>query len=265
VIDVDPKDAPAHYGLGNALLAKKQLDEAGAEYRKAIALQPDYAEAHCNLAEILRLQGQFSAALDFLKRGHALGSKRKDWPYPSGQWVADAERLVRLEPKLPDLLAGKATPADNGERLGLVEVCRLQSRYLAGARLYANAFTADPKLADDLKASHRYNAACLAALAAARQGIGADKLDGEEQSRLREQALAWLRAELEQWSKQLDGGRLENRQFARHKLEHWQRDTDLAAVRDAAALKKLSAQEQESWRKLWADVAELLKKAGNAK
>jgi len=47
-------------------------------------------------------------------------------------------------------------------------------------------------------------------------------------------------------------------------FEHWQRDTDLASVRDAGALQKLTAQEQEAWRKLWADVAELLKKAGNA-
>jgi hypothetical protein len=36
-------------------------------------------------------------------------------------------------------------------------------------------------------------------------------------------------------------------------------------VRDADALKILSAREQESWRKLWADVAEALKKTGNAK
>ena len=48
-------------------------------------------------------------------------------------------------------------------------------------------------------------------------------------------------------------------------LEHWQRDTDLAGVRDPAALEKLTAEEQEAWRKLWADVAELLKKAGNVK
>ncbi len=48
-------------------------------------------------------------------------------------------------------------------------------------------------------------------------------------------------------------------------LEHWQRDTDLASVRDADALQKLTAQEQEAWRKLWADVAELLRKARDAK
>ena len=175
---------------------------------------------------------------------------------------SNAERLVRLEAKLADVLAGKATATDNGERLGLAEVCRLTRRYVAAARLYADAFTADPKLADDLKAGHRYNAACSAALAAAGQGTDADKLDDQEHRRLRQQALAWLRADLEQWAKRLEAGKPEDRQVMRATLEHWQRDTDLASVRDADALQKLTAQEQEAWRKLWADVAELLKKAG---
>ena len=264
-IDLDPKYTEAHYNLGLALKHKGRLDDAVSEYKKAINLQPDYAEAHCNLAYALRLQGQLSASLDFYKRGHALGSKRQNWHYPSAQWVADAERLVRIEARLPDLVAGKATPADNSERLGFADVCRLQRRHIAAARFYADAFTADAKLAADPNAGHRYNAACSAALAAAGQGSDADKLDGMEQSRLRQQALAWLRADLEQWSKRLDGGRLDDRQLARATLEHWQRDSDLAGVRDADALKKLSGREQEAWRKLWADVAEVLKKTGNAK
>jgi tetratricopeptide (TPR) repeat protein len=262
-IELVPTNAPYHYNLGIALAANNQLDEAVAAYKKAIDLQPDYAEAHCNLANTLRLQGQLSASLDFYKRGHALGSKH--WRYPSAQWVTDAERLVRLEAKLPDVVAGKTTPTDKGELLGLLEVCRLKRRYVAAGRLYGDAFSADPKLADDLKAGHRYDAACYAALAAAGQGTDAGKLDDQEQSRLRQQALAWLRADLEQWSKRLEGGKPEDRQVVRAKLERWQRNTDLAGVRDADALKKLSAQEQEAWRKLWADVAELLKKAGNAK
>lgn len=48
-------------------------------------------------------------------------------------------------------------------------------------------------------------------------------------------------------------------------LQHWQHDADLAGVRDAEALRKLSPEDQDAWRKLWADVAQLLKKAGNAK
>jgi tetratricopeptide (TPR) repeat protein len=265
-IELDPKLTIAHYNLGSALQAKNQLDEASAQYRQVIDLQTDqYAEANCALAGILKSQGQLSASLDFYQRGHASGSKRKDWRHPSAQWVADAERLVRLEAKLADFLAGKAAATDNGERLGLAEVCYLKRKQVAAARFYADAFTADPKLADDRRASHRYNAACAAALAAAGQVTDADKLDETEKARLRQQALAWLRVDLKQWARGLEAGKPKDRKVIRAMLEHWQRDTDLASVRDADAIQKLTAQEQEAWRKLWADMAELLKKAGDAK
>jgi tetratricopeptide (TPR) repeat protein len=264
-IELDPKGAAAHYNLGNALRAKNQLDEASAEYRKAIDLRGDcYAEANCNLADLLGSQGQFSASLDLYKRGHESGSKREDWRYPSAQWVANAERRVRLETKLADILGGKVTAADNRERLGLAEVCALKRRYVAAAGLYADAVNAEAKLADDPKAGHRYNAACSAALAAAGHGTDAGELDDQEHRRLRRQALAWLRADVEQWAKGLEAGKPEDRRNMRAMLEHWQRDADLATVRDAHALQMLTAQEQEAWRQVWSDVAELLKKAGNA-
>jgi hypothetical protein len=48
-------------------------------------------------------------------------------------------------------------------------------------------------------------------------------------------------------------------------VQYLQHDAVLASVRDADALKNLSAEEQAAWRKLWVDVAELLKNAGDAK
>jgi hypothetical protein len=44
-------------------------------------------------------------------------------------------------------------------------------------------------------------------------------------------------------------------------LRHWQEDTDLAGIREAAALAKLPAAEQAACHALWADVAALLGKA----
>jgi hypothetical protein len=139
-------------------------------------------------------------------------------------------------------------------------VCRLQRRYAAAARLYADAFTADAILADDLKAAHRYHAACFAALAAAGQGTDADKLDDQERSRLRKQALDWLQADLNLWDKRLADDNPEARQVAQNTLRHWQADSDLTGVRDAAVLKMLPDKEREAWRKLWADVEDLIKK-----
>ena len=64
------------------------VDEALAAYRRAIELMPDHAESHCNLGIMLWKQGEFAQALIALERGHELGSRRKDWRYPSAQWVS---------------------------------------------------------------------------------------------------------------------------------------------------------------------------------
>ena len=63
-------------------------------------------------------------------------------------------------------------------------------------------------------------------------------------------------------AKQLASGRKEDRAAVQQKLRHWQKDTDLAGIRDAAALAKLPADERAAFTQLWADVAALLKKAG---
>jgi hypothetical protein len=44
-------------------------------------------------------------------------------------------------------------------------------------------------------------------------------------------------------------------------LRHWKQDADLAGVRDKEALEKLPEAERTEWRKLWAEVDELIAKA----
>jgi serine/threonine protein kinase/tetratricopeptide (TPR) repeat protein len=264
-IEIDPKFAGAHFNLGKALQAKGDRDGAVAEYREAIALKSDYAEAHCGLGAVLKAQGRLVEALASYRRGHELGSKQPAWRYPSAQWVREAERLVALEGKLIAVLEGNALPKDNDERLGLGLVCRLKRQYHAAARLYADAFAADLKAADNPKTGHRYNAACAAGLAAAGQGTNAGKLDAQERTWLRRQALAWLRADLLLWQTRLEGAKPEDRALVQKTLRHWQRDSDLAGLRDADAVAHLPAEERETCRTLWADVAEVLKKAGASK
>jgi hypothetical protein len=40
----------------------------------------------------------------------------------------------------------------------------------------------------------------------------------------------------------------------REAIQHWQKDADLAAIRDPAAVVKLPADDQEACKKLWAGV-----------
>ena len=72
--------------------------------------------------------------------------------------------------------------------------------------------------------------------------------------------LDWLRADLDSWAKQVENGKPPVRAAIRQTLQHWQKDTDLNSLRDAAALANLSAAERADFQKLWADVAALMKK-----
>jgi serine/threonine-protein kinase len=261
-IELKRNYATAHYALGQVLHGKGQVDEAIACFKKAIELEPNYAEAHCNLGGALRRQGRFAESLSAYQRGHELGRKQPDWRYPSTVWAREAEWMAAMESKLTAFLEGEFQPKDTAERLGLAGVCYARKLHATAARVYADAFAADPKLADDLKTGHRYNAACDAALAAAGQGEDAARLDDKEKARFRKQALDWLRADLALHTKQLESDRSAERTAAQDKLRQWQQDSDLAGLRDAAALAKLPREERTAWEKLWADVAALLKKAG---
>src|SRR5262249_59971558 len=118
---------------------------------------------------------------------------------------------------LPALRRGEYQPRDNDERLALVAIRQSQGRYKAAARLYAEAFTADPGLAENLTTECRYRsteeepfyervesidtearylAARCAALAG--RGLGRDGagLSQAERARWRQPARAALRADL---------------------------------------------------------------------
>jgi hypothetical protein len=99
---------------------------------------------------------------------------------------------------LPKVLEGLVQPRDAAERIAFADLCRkpLKQRYAAAARFYAEAFAAEPKLAEDLRVQARYNAACAATVASCGQGKDAAGLNAKERPRLRRQALAWLRADL---------------------------------------------------------------------
>jgi predicted O-linked N-acetylglucosamine transferase (SPINDLY family) len=59
---LDPDYAEAHNNLGIALLSRGETDAAIASYRQALLLRPDYARAHNNLGNALQTRGNFEAA-----------------------------------------------------------------------------------------------------------------------------------------------------------------------------------------------------------
>jgi serine/threonine-protein kinase len=237
------------------------VDGAIAAFRQVIHLKADYAEAHCNLGQILQNKGQFTEALAHLRRGHELGTKQPGWRIPSAEWVRKAERMVALEKNLPAILHGEAQPADTPERLTLAKMCAARAWHAAAVRLWADAFAADPRRAGDLNTQDRYNAACSAALAGC--GFGNDDPPPGDAARekLRRQALAWLRADLAAYIKLLAGANPQAPALVRQRLQHWQRDVDFRGVRGDDALAKLPEAERQDWQQLWQDVEALVRRA----
>ena len=90
-------------------------------------------------------------------------------------------------------------------------------------------------------------------------------MEAKERARLRRQALDWLQDDLAAWTKVAAKRSVPSKAAVRRTLAHWQNDSDLAGVRDKAALAKLPKEEQQAWHKLWADVEALLKKVKAAK
>jgi tetratricopeptide (TPR) repeat protein len=226
--------------LGKALRDQGRLDDAIVAYREAIRAMPGYAEAYCDLGATLARAGDYNGALEMYRKGHEMGSRFPGWPYPSAQWVARAERELALAARLPALLRGEDQPRDNAERLAVAYMAKDRRHHVLATRLWAEALTADPRSANDLKAGSRYDAACSAALAAAGQAEDGAQLDDRERLRLRKQALNWLRADLAL----LDSSRSADPTAAHQALRRWQEDSDLADLRDAAALTKLAAEER---------------------
>ena len=120
--------------------------------------------------------------------------------------------------------------------MDVVNVCRLKRMHAAAARFSAEALASDPKLGDDRRAQHRYDAACSAALAAAGKGEDAADLDDEAKAKLRGQARDWLKADLTALGKLLTSGPPQARPFIVRALSRWQKDADLAGLRPGAVV-----------------------------
>ena len=69
---INPNYAEAHNNLGIALKAQGKLDEAIASYQRAIAINPDYAEAHFNLGNALSDKGKSAEAATSYKGAIAI-------------------------------------------------------------------------------------------------------------------------------------------------------------------------------------------------
>ncbi len=264
-IQLKPDYALAHCNLGYSLRDQGKLAEAEAAFRKAIELDPKDADARYLLGFTLQDQEKFREALQAIRRGHELGSRQPGSIYHSTETLRKAESFADLNARLPALQKEQEKPKDARERLALAQLCQLHKKlFVASARWYREAFAAAPRLADDLNAGHRYNAACAAALAGCGQGRDADKLDAKERARLRQQALDLLRADLEAYRQVLEKSAGKAGPAIAQRMQHWLQDGDFARVRGEKTPAKLPEPERKEWQKLWQEVEALRQRAAQA-
>ena len=100
-----PSLFPAYNNLGNVLRRQGKLDEAVARFEHAVALNPDVAEVHKSLGNTLKQQGEFDRALASLERALALKPDHAEAHF-------SRTNLKTFRPGDPDLAALEALAAD---------------------------------------------------------------------------------------------------------------------------------------------------------
>lgn len=251
-IRLDPQFADAHCNLGLALNAQDDLTGAAAAFRQALAsLDPRNERlgswTYYNLAGVLLRQGLFAEALKALHAGKALAG----WPDPEGKNViAHCERMLAKDIELAAVLEGKTEPKDAAALIDLARHClHVKKMPAAAARFYDDAFAHDANLVS----AHRYAAACAAAQAGSDAGNDAATLDTAAKSRLRQRAQSLLRAELAAQKRRLQTYPAQALDV-HLLLEQMATNPGLAGVREPKSLDRWPETERRSWRQFWNDL-----------
>lgn len=259
VIELNSTSAKSYRWLSHVLRYQNKLGDALTAVQKAVDLEPNDSWGLELLATDLMENSQFAEALDVLRRGLAVSKGQPRNRYFLDQ-IKRVENWLVIEPKLQQLIAQETKPAGDLERLDVAELCRIKKYYRAAAQFSAEALQNAPELGNNIGRQHRYLAACHAALAATRPGADNVEMSASEQAVLRRNAIDWLRADLDAWSQVIAGGDAPAIARARTQLRHWWQDSDLAGIRDDAALSRIPPDEQADWRRFWSAAAGLLKK-----
>jgi Flp pilus assembly protein TadD len=156
---LDPKHASIHNNLGNALLARNNLNGAVASYREATRLAPANARAHNNLGNALRLKKDLAGAIASGREAvrldpkvaaahNNLGNALRDANKPA-EAVVHYREAVRLDPRYVTAHANLGLAVQLlGDLDGAVgsfrEAVRLDPTYAPGHAALAWVYAAGP-------------------------------------------------------------------------------------------------------------------------
>ena len=239
-IQLDPAQAlESRYGLGLALAETSDLPGAIKEFQEA--LRQDNRREFRLLRSVMMAK-QPEGAIAALRRVRELAPDNPEIAVAIDEAVGQFENLSNSGGHVPKIVR-------DSDDANLPSLLYSRRYFRASAAIWSTAFAPD-----------RYNAACSAALAGYGQGNDPPP-DGAARTKLRMQALDWLAADLRDWSKLLETNKAKNHETVQSTMQHWRKDADLAGVRDADPLAKLTEAERKEWQSLWVDVDQLLKTA----
>ncbi len=246
---------PDYLKLGQVLLRLNLLDQAGAAYSEAIAFDGKYADGYLGMGAVMRRKGKFAESNIFYRTG-------LEHMAPNDSGRPTKEALIKLnlffldmERRLPSILAGQETAAVNDLLEVAISWVDLE-RFATAAFVYQKALVADDP-GKSLLPEHRSEAAFAAVQGGCGQGTDTKSFTDEQQGQLRNQALAWIKADLDLVPSLARSEKVEKRREAVERMAPWVEDRRLRFVRDADALALLPEEEAQCWRKLWAGLPKL--------
>src|SRR3954467_933566 len=92
IVEQNPNDAFARYGLAMELANRGELEPALAEFKKLLEMHPDYAAGYFMAAQTLAKAGRSDEAKDFLVRGIVAAERTRN-AHAAGEMQAMLDEL----------------------------------------------------------------------------------------------------------------------------------------------------------------------------
>jgi serine/threonine-protein kinase len=259
-LQIKPSNAISQQSLGNVYLLLGDPAQAIRCLKMAVQLNPKSPAAHSVLATALEESGDLEQARRELQQALALETSSN---YVHRKQDLDrCEALLKAEPALPDMVAGKTTPRDGMEALRFGKLARLRGQYAAATRLYEQALAQNSKMA--AKLGHNDWLAFARTAARAGAGKGHEPPPESERAKYRVKTLTWLRRYLELHERDLDTDSPRSRYGVQQGVRLLLQHNDLALVRPGA-VEQLPAAERSEWQSFWDDVTRLVQRADTSK
>jgi tetratricopeptide (TPR) repeat protein len=159
-IRLDPKNAEAHYNLGNIFLSQNKFKQAIGEYEKAVSINPKYTKANINLSVALERESRFDEAIEYADKTVKTEPNNVDAHYNLAIALAQQGRLDEAIDHFGKTI--EIDPNNVDAHFGLAQALVYKNRLQEAADEYRQVLRLQPQDADTR---------CLLGNVLARQGL----------------------------------------------------------------------------------------------